>query len=536
MATTRSKLLKLQRQSLRRIHEQIEELEGPAPAEVQRYKKAYDKDVSRPFKVSKKEVLISKVTRAKLVLGGDFHAFAQSQKAHLRVLREIIRKRKIILALEMLSSNSQEAVDAFLSERITERKFLEKIDYHRAWGFPWENYKPLFDFARQHDVMIVGLNLPLTQTGRMTLAGRDRWAARQIVDFLEKSQDSLIYAIYGDLHLAERHIPQEIKKQSQQKNLKAEIITIFQNVDAIYWKLARQQLEEKVDLVELKRNVFCVVNAPPWIKWQSYLGFLETSLEAESSDQIDFHDQISGLISILVEVWGVAGKFDDFAVFGPGDRSVFKAIGSKLDRKQRLLLEECIEKNFSFYFPVHHTLSLSQLDSNHGALLAGQYVHSKQRGGVSPLLDFPGDFLGRIWTEAVGFFSSKIVNHRRKSDTIQDMKQQVETGTDRATTALLVLEFRLREQVAIQGRSFRMPRHTPGRKGWNYLEAARLLGAVLGNRMYLAFVSGRLSAETLKSWLRETVMDNERFREFYLDCMRSLKVVQVQERSKHERL
>lgn len=539
MGSTRSKLLEMQRKSLRKIRTEVRRLEGSQPPDVVQYQRIYKRELNNKIRVSSKNKLLSKVKKAGVILGGDFHAFAQSQRAHLRILRSL-KNHELILALEMFPTNIQPLLDDFMAGRVTEGGFLKKISYSETWGFAWENYRPLLEHARLNKIPVYGLNIPLNQRSKSNLRHRDLHAAKVLAGLKKNFPEKLIYSLFGDLHLAKPFLPRQLKKILEKESLPTEILTIFQNSEEIYWKLAQRSLEEKVDVVELGSNQFCVINSPPWIKWQSYLTHLEhqTEIAADGDAAIDAHDQVLATIKLLAEIWNVhPGKIDDFSAFGPGDASLFKSPSLVLKESEKKLAQLCVERGVSFFLPQSNLIYLSELNVNQISSVAGQYLHSKLRkGSKGQLLDLPSNFLGRIWIEAFGFFASKIVNHRRKSDTIKDMEQQVRLASQKPVTALLVLEFRLREKVGLQGKAFKLPKRRPERKSWNYMEASRILGALMGNRMYQAFRSRRLGSKMLQCWFKQKVTDDESFREFYLDCARFLKPIPVQEQSKHERL
>ena len=118
---------------------------------------------------------------AKVVLSADFHAYAQSQRAHFRLLRDHLGPGPVVLALECLGAEHEKTAADFLSGVISEARFLEVIGWDKNWGFPWESYRPLFELARDLGFRIRGLN---HGAGTGSLAKRDSWTTRKIFGFL----------------------------------------------------------------------------------------------------------------------------------------------------------------------------------------------------------------------------------------------------------------------------------------------------------------------------------------------------------------
>ena len=81
-------------------------------------------------------------------------------------------------------------------------------------------------------------------------------------------------ALYGELHVGSRHLPAQLSKISK-AHLKKSLswITIHQNVDRLFWQLADQEL--KTEVVQIKKNVFCVFSSTPWTKLQSWVNWTE---------------------------------------------------------------------------------------------------------------------------------------------------------------------------------------------------------------------------------------------------------------------
>jgi hypothetical protein len=528
----REQLLKMQRIILRQLKASVHKLQGTTPPQIERYYQAYKREFRNYQKISNKSELLSAIRSAQIVFGGDFHPFAQSQRTHLRILRELVKeKRPLILAMEAIDSGQQKHLDLFLNGRIDERTFLRKVNYAHSWGFPWGNYKVIFDFAKEHGLSIYGINHSPHDRKVHDLALRDAHSAREIVKLRETNPGALIYVIYGDLHLASSHLPKLVKKWSSPVE-DVRTVTIFQNSETLYWRLAKRRLEEKVDVLKLRRDTFCVVNAPPWLKWQAYLHFLENSVEAVdgSKEQDDYSDHILSFVSLIKKLWKVEGSFQDFHVYSQGEVKLANHLSHSLTKAELAWLEKLIQSDRSFFVPRPPTFYMSRFDVNHTAALAGQYLHAKLRREKKLHTKFPDDFSSACWIEAIGFFTSQLVNSRRKFQTLNDLNE-------RHQVTLIVLEQKLREAVAIKtGQPVGRLRPHKGRKSLDYHEASRIIGALLGHKLYLAFHKGKLDLNTLRRWLSTPVSATPRFWRFYADVLRELRHIPIKERSKNERL
>src|SRR4029079_15403878 len=98
---------------------------------------------------------------------------------------------------------------------------------------------------------------------------------------------------------------------------------------------------------------------------------------------------------------------------------------------------------------------------NHAATLAGQYLHGRACGLTRTAWKFPAEFEAQIWLEAFGFFASKLINHKRKADTLDDLKRELRTKgrqTSQKEALRLALGQRLMEVAGRDGRRSFRPR------------------------------------------------------------------------------
>jgi hypothetical protein len=109
-----------------------------------------------------------------------------------------------------------------------------------------------------------------------------------------------------------------------------------------------------------------------------------------------------------------------------------------------------------------------------------------------------------IWSEAVAFFISKLINHKRASETLVDIRAELQLvgPTDQGAEALkLALDQRMSELIFLHQRR-RRPSQVKARRRSSYFEAARILGGMMGERLYLAHRSRKIPMRTLLQWMR----------------------------------
>jgi hypothetical protein len=507
--------LKTRQKLLKAIQSQVQLLLGSESSDLNSYTKAYTKEFKSAthWAACTFSDLMGSMLKTQLVLGGDFHAFSQSQRAHLRILRNLPIGAKVILAMECFFSVDQKSVDAFVAGELSEKQFLKKVQWDKKWSFPWEHYRPLLQLAQARGFQVLALNKFYTRRNVDTLKKRDAHAADLIYKTHEKYADHLIYSIYGDLHLASSHLPASLRRRFRQPRLP--LTVVFQDSEELYFKVVEAGLETEVEILAGGKDRFCVLGSPPWVKWQSYLVYLEHTydrdLEEDDDDgRLDFTDHIHALVQILVSDLNVNVSTSDLAVYTAADENFLR--GAQTAQSVRDCLESMISHDRSFYWAEQSVLYLSRFSINHAAGLAGTYLHFKLMNANRSPFRFPEDFVTCIWVEAVSFFFSKWINHKRKADSLREIQAQFRVDAKKEQAGrealLLAIEQRMKETSYLAGGNWQLPGLNP-KETFSYFEAARMLGSSLGDKMYTHFKSGLISRDELLTWLSTSTESND---------------------------
>lgn len=513
----RTEWLKTRAQLLAQVKRQVRRRLGRAPRDLASYIRRYNAEFSRPWLSSNHHQLVAAVEAADVVLGADFHAFAQSQRIHLRILRAVQRE-PVILALEALTTNDQTHIDEFMAGRLPERDFLQKVKWNQRWGFPWENYKPLFELAIERGFQVVGIERKRPTSQAQPLFHRDQHSATVIREWRKRCPDALIYVIIGDLHLAHRHLPSALVPRDKVKT-PVRVLKILQNSEHLYFRLARSGREHQVEVMRAKNDRFCVLGSPPWVKWQSYLMYLEQTYDRDlDAGGVDFTDYVASFAVFMARDLGLTLTLENLSVVTLDQGKGWREISRGLDVSGRRLVRVLIENERSFFLPQAQRLFLARTSINHAATLAGYYLHAHHCELTRSPWRFPAEFEAQIWIEAVGFFCSKLINHKRKADTLTELKDQLAEERNARTKEVLRLAIAQR-QLELHPRQKQI-RMKPRWKE-SYLEAARIVGAMLGENLYQAVAEKKLRLKTVGEWLKVNPLHSE-FQVSYYRWVREL--------------
>ena len=116
--------------------------------------------------------IVPKLAQANVVYLGENHDSLEDHQNQLKIIQELYKSNpKIAIALEMFQRQSQGIVNQYLAGKLTEEELLEKSEYKKRWGFPWENYAPILRFAKEKKLPVLALNTPSEITRKVAREG-----------------------------------------------------------------------------------------------------------------------------------------------------------------------------------------------------------------------------------------------------------------------------------------------------------------------------------------------------------------------------
>jgi hypothetical protein len=151
--------------------------------------------------------------------------------------------------------------------------------------------------------------------------------------------------------------------------------------------------------------------------------------------------------------------------------------------------------------------------------------------------DLPKDFTKLIWLEAVCYFGSKIINPKRKTETIKDIKNKVNQfgakKTDKEALKLALFQ-KTKELMVLAGRSFSTTRMLV-QKNSSYILCANLLGSMMGEKLYKGYRDQIFSLNFLKSLFAKRI-DIANFEKTYYETIEIIENLPESFKSKTDKL
>ncbi len=541
----RDELVGIQKRLVSELKQRIAEFsENPDPG-LARYLSEYQAEFAKGFeRAASREEVIDQLMRANVAYFGDYHTLRTAQSAVLSILRELAkqRKRKLVLGVEMFHAANNAHAQSLMDGRITSHEFRKAVRWYKSWGFPWQSFGRLFEFARVHAVPMFGLNVNADDRVN-NLAYRDEFAAHLIASLTQLYPDRLVAVLYGDLHIAQCHMPARVDEELARFGIKRRQVQLFQNSEELYWQLVERKLEHVVDVLKVRRDAYCIQNATPLVKYQSFLNWQENSSELVFTGLEDLDLSSPGENTLLEEVVEFVRNIAAFLKVEIPDPAAFElSTAADLDMLENLVakgaysakeveaLKDYMRLAETAFFVRANVLYLGNLSVSHAAEGAMKFILGMLRPMRTAAVEPRDDFYARILLEALAFFGSKIINPRRKARSLAEWRE-VELDfknkrglndaqkTDREIARGYIAHAEHEEDVLMGRHSSVRINKLYALKTPVHVGLTRAIGRTLGDELFLAVSEERVPLETVKQAIFDDLFKGDIARSRYFKLL-----------------
>lgn len=103
--------------------------------------------------------MIEEVKKVNIVFFGEIHDSIEHHEAELAVIRALHESdTPMSIGLEMFRFDSQDTLDSWTRGKSSLEQFLPV--YYDNWRMPWIFYREIFWYSRDHEIPLIGLNIP----------------------------------------------------------------------------------------------------------------------------------------------------------------------------------------------------------------------------------------------------------------------------------------------------------------------------------------------------------------------------------------
>lgn len=379
-----------------------------------------------------------------MVFLGDFHSFDQNSRNLERLTRELIKqKKKFCLGVELVHEEHQVIIEQYLNRQITELEFLESIEYHDTWRFPWTYYRPFFEMARTHNLSIIAIN------SRGNLDQRDERAAEILKRFVINNPQERLLVLIGELHIVPNKLPAKLRKAVTPILSHYQDTIIHQNLDEVYWKIQELEIEKHNHIVKFSPREFSLQTSPPWIKYESIIYWYEN---LSDDPEFELHDYIldTGVLNLhsnvpenfiflcrkirgALEFDATEEELEDFNLYEHQNLSlVLDKIGRVPKATLSNFLKRLVQSGRVFRIPFSNNYYCSSYSINRMSFLCGLHlqditIRKKDINYESIFMEnsLEEKFILMMKQNTMGYLASKAINPFRKCDRYQDFKEKI---------------------------------------------------------------------------------------------------------------
>jgi hypothetical protein len=457
-------------------------------------RRKYLRDFNNAFRsyesVIDSQQLTTMVRAADVILIGDYHALPSAQRFAATLLEQRAQPgdRPVVLGLETIFSRHQPILEEWWRREIDEEELRQRIRFDLDWGYEWPPFYELLVTAREHADAVYGLDC-MPREDLRKIAARDKHAGDKIAEIHQRHPNAVILVLFGESHLAPQHLPQVLRGRLPERR----VLTVLQNVDALYWQATGVQ-QERVEAVRVSDDVACVFNSTPLEKYESYRLCL-SRWNQEGEQQPDIGPTIYNLIDSLVCFLDVNrysshnGTQPKFLVdllpevhCGASDARLRRLLSRVTDEVERIeAILHKVELRGTVYFPAINAFYVREFQMTCAAEEASRFLHHACRGlplrrnGHTLVTGEPVDrFYARTLEHSLAYFGSRVLYPARPAISEQEACEFSRPACERLM------------QDAVRG----------DRNKFDSI--AQKLGYTLGSQLYDAYLRGCVSRSVLR--------------------------------------
>lgn len=154
------------------------------------------------------EEMINDLKQKRIVMIGETHTNQLHHDVQYEVIKGLVEAGKpVVLALEMFTPQQNEALAAWSSGKTDPNTFLEQTDYFTTWGHNYRYYKSIFDYCREKNIPIYGVNVDRKYASKINMSGLNSLTDEEIkilphIDISNIEHKFLINVMMGGMDAA----------------------------------------------------------------------------------------------------------------------------------------------------------------------------------------------------------------------------------------------------------------------------------------------------------------------------------------------
>lgn len=165
--------------------------------------------------------LVDELSQVDLVFVGEQHDSVLHHQMQLQIIKSLYAiDENLGVGMEMFQRPYQSAIDRYFAGQISEQQFLKETEYAKRWGYDWQLYRAIVEYARRNDIPLAALNAPAELTRRVKDVGYDNLTDAERkelgpVDFHVKAHRDFWLELLSVMHGTHKATPGEKERSYQ---------------------------------------------------------------------------------------------------------------------------------------------------------------------------------------------------------------------------------------------------------------------------------------------------------------------------------
>lgn len=120
------------------------------------------------------EDIVPELLKQRVVFVGEAHTTYGHHLSQLEVIRRLHEADpNLAIGMEFFQQPFQKYLDAYGAGELDEKEMLTKTEYYDRWVYDYRLYQPILNYAREHGIPLIALNLPKEITRKVAEKGME---------------------------------------------------------------------------------------------------------------------------------------------------------------------------------------------------------------------------------------------------------------------------------------------------------------------------------------------------------------------------
>jgi uncharacterized iron-regulated protein len=121
---------------------------------------------------SQQQRTIEQLQTANVVYLGETHDSESDHQQQLTIIQALFKhKSRLAIGMEMFQRPAQPLLDLYLAGKISATELRQQTEFDKRWGYKWEYYAPILEFAKAKQLKLIALNTPTEITRKAAKNG-----------------------------------------------------------------------------------------------------------------------------------------------------------------------------------------------------------------------------------------------------------------------------------------------------------------------------------------------------------------------------